>query len=282
MSLIISCDTTASFHPSDSASLGISILPLNVIVNGQEYLDGISIEAAQLASFMRQAADIKTSTPTPAQVKDYFDGLFAKGATKIVHLTISSKLSSIYSMFTMLCQEEYGDKVIIFDSLLAGPPMGNEVLHALKLANKGSSATDIISSLESRRNQSHIYFMPDNLTYLKRGGRVSPAVAIIGNLIGIKPLLTLTDGAIDKVGTVRTVRQGMLEISKLLAPLAVNQETHDLFVMDFDGVAQRQLALATLPEHMPNYTEPKTSVLPINVAAHTGPGTVGIAVCLKP
>lgn len=282
MSLIISCDTTASFRPSDSESLGISILPLNVIVNGQEYLDGVNIESESLAAFMREGADIKTSTPTPAQVKDYFDGLFAKGATKIIHLTISSKLSSIYSMFTILCQEEYGDKVVIFDSLLAGPPMGNEVLHALKLAKGKTTAAKIVASLEARRNQSLIYFMPDNLTYLKRGGRVSPAIAMIGNLIGIKPLLTLKEGAIDKLGMVRTVRQGILEVSKLLAPLPITPESHDFFVMDFDGSAQRQLALSTLSEHIPQFKDIKASVLPINVAAHTGPGTIGIAVCLKP
>ncbi len=282
MPLIISSDTTASIHLNEGSTLGISFLSLNVIVNGTEYLDGISIDTTKLSNFMSQGADIKTSTPTLAQLKDYFDGLFAKGATQILHLTISSKLSSIYSMFTTFCAEEYGDKVVIFDSLLAGPPMGNEVRHAKKLAEEGKSIQEIVASLESRRNQSLIYFIPDSLTYLKRGGRISPAVALIGNLIGIKPLLTLKEGAIDKVGTVRTVRQGILEIGKLLETTSFNSTTHDLFIMDFVAPTQADVALKTLPEHLPQFSHPTHSILPMNVGAHTGPGTIGIAVCLKP
>ena len=282
MSFIISCDTTASIHLDERASLGLSVLPLNVIVNREEYLDGISIDTAKLSAFMSQGADIKTSTPSISQVKEYFDQLFANGATEILHITISSKLSSIFSMFTTICQEEYGSKVTIFDSLLAGPPMGNEVRHALKLAAEGKTRAEIVASLEARRNQSLIYFVPDSLTYLKRGGRISPAVALIGNLIGIKPLLTLTDGAVDKVGTVRTVRQGVLEIGKLLSATPYNATTHDLFIMDFAGEAQAEIALKTLPEHLPQFSLPVHADLPMNVGAHTGPGTVGIAICLKP
>ena len=110
MKIAISSDSTCAISQAEAKELGIYILPLNVIVDGQEYHDGITINQDNLNTMMRKGSKIQTSTPTPYEIETYFDKIFNEGYEKIIHFTISSKLSSMYSLFTLTCKEKYGDK----------------------------------------------------------------------------------------------------------------------------------------------------------------------------
>ena len=97
---IVTCDSTIAISPEKAKEYGLKVLPLNVIVDNVEYHDGVNINYEKLASMMRDNGVIKTSTPTPYEIESFFDKIFAEGYEKIVHFTISSKLSSMFDLFT--------------------------------------------------------------------------------------------------------------------------------------------------------------------------------------
>lgn len=274
---IVTCDTTIALSPEEIKKYQLRVLPLNVIVDNVEYHDGVDIDSDGLAKMMRKGGVIKTSTPTPYEIENFFDGIFAEGYEKIVHFTISSKLSSMFDLFTNVCKEKYGDKVIIVDSLGVMCFMLNTVLTAKELVEKENVDPEKIPELISeRRNDIDVTFIPESLTYLKRGGRVSPAVALIGNLVGLKPVLGFVDGAIVKIGTTRNVKAALKEAAIRIANLKKDPDKYEIVIASVDtNPSLTDFTFKMAKEVLPEY-DIISGKLSVNVEAHAGPGTITI------
>lgn len=280
MKIAVSSDSTCAIRQEEAKSLGIYILPLNVIVDGKEYHDDVTINQDQLRDMMRGGSKIQTSTPTPYEIESYFDNIFAQGYEKIIHFTISSKLSSMFSLFTITCKEKYGDKIEVIDSLGVCSFMGNLVRRAKRLVDDGKSFEESVKVAKEYINKDEIYFVPESLTFLKNGGRVSPTVAVIGNMLGIKPLLKFHDGEISKHGTVRTYKKAFNEILEMFKERNLNPEEYEFHVIDFDAVSASEEVAEMVKKTFPDYAIVRTPIS-INVCAHCGPGTVGLGYCKK-
>lgn len=280
MKIAISSDSTCSISQIQSKELGIYILPLNVIVDGNEYHDDVTINQEQLKTMMRNGSKIQTSTPTPYEIETYFDKIFAEGYDKVIHFTISSKLSSMYSLFTITCKEKYGDKIEVIDSLGVCSFMGNLVKRAKRLVDEGVSFEETVEEVKSYINKDELYFVPESLTFLKNGGRVSPTVALIGNMLGIKPLLRFHDGEILKQGTVRTYRKAVNEILELFKEKDLNPKDFEFHVIEFDSMNAAEEVVDIIKKAYPDFDIIITPIS-INVCAHCGPGTVGFGYCYK-
>ncbi|MDY4788906.1 MAG: DegV family protein [Bacilli bacterium] len=278
--IVITTDSTCAISQEEAKSLGIFVLPLNVIVDGQEYHDGIDINNEQLAKYMRGGSDIKTSTPTLFEMENFFDNVLSQGYDKVIHFTISSKLTSIFSMFTVNCKEKYGDKVVIIDTLSVCSFMGNIVLHAKMLVDEGKDADYIINDVKSHIGVEDIFFVPESLTFLKRGGRVSPTVAAIGNMLGIKPVLRFVDGAIDKDGTTRALKKYIPTIVDYYKSKNYSSDEYEIHIVEFDCGINTKLLLEYIEKEFSGYTI-KVTPISINVCAHCGPGTIGIGFTKK-
>lgn len=278
--VIISCDTTACINKKEAQKLGIYVLPLNVIVDAKEYHDGITIDNETLCTMMKNKAAISTSTPTPVEIETFFDRIFEeKQAETIIHFTISSKLSSMFSLFTNLCKEKYGDKVIIVDSLSVCSFMGNLVRYAVKLNNEGFEPRKIVELVQKRVGTEVVRFVPETMVYLKRGGRIPPAVAAIGGLLGIKPVLKLGTNGIEKEGITRTLRKAYLSALNEFAKVK-DLDLYEIHIIEFDSMKICKEIKKAAEEKFPNlpvYITPMS----INVCAHTGPGTFGVGLVLK-
>ena len=278
--IAISADSTCAISQEQAKELGLFILPLNVIVDGNEYHDGIDIDNTTLAKYMRGGSDIKTSTPTPYELEQFFDNILSKGYDKIIHFTISNKLSSIYDMFTIQCKERYGDKVIVINSLSVCSFMGNIVLNALNLVKEGKDVDYIVENSKQHIGVEDIFFIPESLTFLKKGGRVSPTVAAIGNLLGIKPVLKFVNGEIQKFDTTRSVKKYISVIFDHYKNQNYNPNEYEIHIIEFDsGISTKLLKEAVEKEF--NQFSVKTSPISINVCAHCGPGTIGIGFTKK-
>ena len=132
--IIISCDTTVALSKEDISKLNYNVIPLNAIADGIEYHDTVDIDANRLSQMMRNGAKVSTSTPTIGEIESFFDNIFEKTkADVIIHFTISSKLSSMFSLFTTVCNERYGDKVIVVDSMSICCFIENQVRYATHL-----------------------------------------------------------------------------------------------------------------------------------------------------
>lgn len=280
MKIAISSDSTCAISQAKSKKLGIYILPLNVIVDGHEYHDDVTINQVELNEMMRKGSKIQTSTPTPYEIESYFDKIFAEGYDKIIHFTISSKLSSMYSLFTITCKEKYGNKIEVVDSLGVCSFMGNIVRYAKRLVDEKNTLKNILTLVNDRINKDDIYFVPESLTFLKNGGRVSPTVALIGNMLGIKPLLRFHYGEILKQGTVRTYKKAFIEMIDIFKQSKINPIEYEFHVVEFDAKSAADELTALIGKHFPGYEVVQTPIS-INVCAHCGPGTVGFGYCKK-
>lgn len=278
--IVVSCDTTVALKKEYIKENNLNVIPLNAIADGIEYHDTVDIDANKLSELMRKGAKISTSTPTIGEIEMYFDEIFERTkADVIVHFTISSKLSSMFSLFTTICKERYGEKVIVVDSLSICTYIHQQVLYTQHLINTTDlTAEEIVKKVnEELTGTGDLVFIPDSLEYLKRGGRISPAVATIANFIGVVPVLTFNNGVVGKKGVTRTAQKAMFTAFKEWNENIANFESdYDLVLMYSDeGVKEKmEKVLAYIKEFVTN-REISVSQISLNVIAHTGPGTFG-------
>lgn len=282
MKILVTSDSTCALSREEAQKIGLPILPLNVIVDGNEYHDGIDINPDKLCKMMRSGSIIKTSTPTPFEIESFFDEQFKTGADHIIHFTISSKLSSMYELFTTICKEKYGDKVTIIDAYTVCYYMLTHVLTAKMMAEEGKSVEEIVAAIKDRIGTGNISFIPETLTYLKNGGRISPAQCFFGNLLNLKPVIELKDGGLVKEGVSRNIKKTLTEIIERFAKMKLDPAKWELCVVTFDTDEKLvEFVKAKMEENFPGFTV-QFAPLSINVCAHTGPGTIGIGTTRKP
>ncbi len=279
---LVTCDSTIAISPEKAKEYGLRVLPLNVIVDNVEYHDNVDIDYLKLAKMMRAGSVIKTSTPTPYEIEKFFDQLFKEGYEKIVHFTISSKLSSMFDLFTNICHEKYGDKVIIVDSKSVMNFMLSSVLNCKQLIEeKGYTPEDAVEEIKKHVTDVEVVFIPESLTYLKRGGRVSPTVAFIGNIIGLKPVLCFNDGALEKIGVTRNVKATMKEAALKFAALHKDPKIYKISIVAVDAnEALVEFIHQIVKEYLPDF-ECTVDGFSVNVEAHAGPGTIGMIIHRK-
>lgn len=279
---IVTCDSTIAISPEKAKEYGLRVLPLNVIVDNVEYHDGVDIDYIKLAKMMRDGGVIKTSTPTPYEIEQFFDKIFEEGYEKIVHFTISSKLSSMFDLFTNTCAQKYGDKVIVVDSLSVMSFMLSPVLTAQKLIEKdGMPIEEALEIVKKNINDFEVVFIPESLTFLKRGGRISPTVAFIGNLIGLKPVLGFVDGAITKIGTTRNIKATIKETILRYKELNKDPNIYRISICAVDtNPAILEFTEKMVKENLPEF-EYAFDGFSVNVEAHAGPGTITIIMLRK-
>ena len=279
MKILVSTDSSCLVNYESLNKYNINVFPLNVIVDGEEYLDGITINQDQLCKAMRAKKRINTSTPPLGDVIEYFEKLLAQGYDHIIHFTISSKLSSMNQLFNNVAKEHFAGKVTIIDSYGLTTLMLSHVLFAYDEVQKGTSVQDIVKKVEERKQNSYIVFVPENLDALKNGGRISPAIAVIGNMLGIKPLINLTDGELKKENMVRNVKKTFVDkLNECL--IQYPQTEYDYSFIKFD-------AMPTVYNYIVDNAKAQLGsnvvegIIPINVCAHCGPGTIGMIVSPK-
>ena len=278
MKVLVSSDTSCLVNLEVLIKNGISVFPLNVIVDGEEFLDTVTIDQDALKDAMRSNKIIQTSTPPLGEVIEYFEKLFIEGYDHIIHFTISSKLSSMYSLFLNVANEHFEGKVTVIDSYGLSATMLSNVLYANDEAKKGTPVEEIYNTIEERKHDGYLIFIPENLTALKNGGRISPAVAAVGNVIGLKPVITLTEGELVKVGMTTVVKKAFMEyVSKVKEQFP--SENYDYSLVGFDA---KPVVFDSINNYLKEIDSDSVSgLIPINVCAHCGPGTIGVVISPK-
>lgn len=279
MKIALSTDTSCGISKKLATELNIKVFPLNVIIDGEEFLDGLSINQDELLIAMKSNKKIKTSTPPPGVVIDYFEKLFKEGYDLIIHFTISSKLSSMNSLFNEISKNNFENKIIVIDSFSVCSSMLSQLLYTYEALQDNLDIETIKKELEKRKDDSQIYFIPENLTALKNGGRISPAVTALCNLIGIKPVLHFSDGALEKDTVTKNLKKYLHErIEELVKSYSL--DNYDYTIASFS--ADQILLDFTINEIKLHQNVDVTIVpVPINVCAHCGPGTLGLIVSKK-
>jgi len=278
MSVKIIVDSTVNLAPE--VKKRVTAVALAVRFGQQEYQDGVTITAEKFYEMLAANEELPTtSQPTPAAFEDAYREAVEAGH-QVVCITIASKLSGTYQSAT-IAAEEFPGKVFVVDSRTAAIGSGILAQYALELADKGLDGEQILQELIQVRKNIRLYFMVDTLEYLKKGGRLSSAVAVVGGLLNIKPILHVDqDGEIKMLSTARGMKKAFAALTEL------SQKDGG---PDFDKPAMLAYT-GSSSENLAKYREENTQLwseeisqtcIGAAIGVHVGPGAVAAAFFAK-
>lgn len=278
MSVQIVIDSACDLPAQTAQNLGLTLLPLRTIFDGQEYLDGVELTPRQFyEKLIETDLTPTTSQVPPADYETAFEKLTANGDT-VLCITVSSQLSGCCQS-AHIAAERFGDKVIIVDS--ENVTIGEQllVLRAVQLRDENWSAWEMAEILNHEKKRIRLIALLDTLEYLKRGGRISSTAALAGTLLSIKPVIALQDGKIEMLGKARGSKNG----NNKLIELVKNSNGIDFdkpFALAYSGLSDAMLQKYITDSH--ELYEGQTEYLPVcaigsTIGTHAGPGAIGVA-----
>ena len=275
--IAIVTDTNSGITNEQANEWGVTVIPMPFYINNKLYFEGISLNQEEFYKFLENNSEVNTSQPSPGDVMKIWDDILEEKEA-IVYIPMSSSLSGSCETAEMLSQD-YEGKVQVVNNRRISVTQLQSVKDAVSLAEKGKSAAEIKSILEQRQYQSSIYVTPDDLDYLKRGGRITPAVASVAKVLNIKPVLEIQGQKLDVFKKVRGMKQ-----SRRVMKEAVRDDLENRF-KDMPSMkiyaaytSNEELGMQwkkELEEEFPRYTiEPYT--LSLSVSSHIGPEAQGV------
>lgn len=278
-------DSNSGITQEQARELGVFVLPMPFTIDNTDYLEGINLSQDEFYEMLKGNHNIFTSQPSPESVMSLWDDVL-KEYDEIVHIPMSSGLSSSYQTAKML-SEDYDGKVFVVNNQRISVTMRQSVLDALKLASEGFSAAEIGQKLEEDKFNSSIYIMVDTLEYLKKGGRLTPAAALIGQLLKIKPVLQIQGEKLDAFAKVRTLsmaKQTMLaqiekDIVNRFGGTSTGQGVH-LQVAHSDNYENAEIFKNEIHDRFPD-ADIYVDCLSLSVSCHIGPGSLAVATAKK-
>lgn len=278
-------DSNSGITQTNAKELGVFVLPMPFIINGQTFFEDIDLNQAEFYEKLATGADISTSQPSPEAVMNLWDEVL-KEYDEIVHIPMSSGLSGSCQSAMMLAQD-YEGRVQVVNNQRISVTQRQSCLDAKLLAAKGMNAKEIKDFLEADKFNSSIYIMLDTLYYLKKGGRITPAAAAIGTLLKLKPVLQIQGEKLDAFAKARTTNQGksiMINAIKADIENRFGGDTEDKHIwMQIAHTNNEEAALAfkeEILEVFPGY-DIHIDPLSLSVACHIGPGSLAFACCRK-
>jgi len=275
-------DSNSGISQAEGKELGIYVIPMPFLVDGKLYFEDVDMNKEQFYHFLENDADLSTSQPSPGDVMDLWDKLL-KEYDEIVHIPMSSGLSASCSTAMGLARD-YDGKVQVVDNQRISVTMQQSVMDAKHLAAAGKSAAQIKEILEKEALESSIYLMVDTLKYLKKGGRITPAAALLGSALNLKPILQIQGDKLDaykKVRGVKAAKKNMLEAMKKDVEgrfsdyVAKGQlKLHVAYTTDEETARQWKEEVQSV---FPNIAISRMDSLSFSVTCHTGPGVLAIA-----
>lgn len=278
---VVVTGSAAQVPPEIASQLGIVILPLVIIVEGKEYLDGIDLFPSDLYQKMRtQKIEVKTAAPNVGQYYACFKRIIDQQESDVLCISLSGKLSSDYTAAVdaakMLSGEYPRNKVTVIDSLRAAAPQGLLAVEAAKRLRAGETIEDVVQYLMDARHRSGLIAALDSLDYLAQGGRIGKAAYLVGSVLQIVPILTINDEGIVAPSTIIRKKEKIIPgILSILAKETPGFTKLGLSVMHADAVEEAEVLRQSLKELYPMLDIPISEFTPV-MGAHAGPGLIGL------
>ena len=280
MRTAIATDSNSGITQEQAAKLGIYVLPMPFMINGEMFYEGVNLTHEEFFKRMEEGADITTSQPSPGEVTDFWDKLL-KEYDEILYIPMSSGLSGSCQT-AMLLAEDYEGKVYVVNNQRISVTQMQSVLDARDLIKKGYAAAQIRNILEETKFDSSIYVTVTTLKYLKKGGRITPAAAMLGTLLQIKPVLTIQGEKLDAFSKARTLKQG-----KTIMMTALKKDLETRFHDPEARHTWLEIAYTCSDEMAQEFKETVAEIYPdaniciaplsLSIACHIGPGCLAVA-----
>ncbi|TYP59972.1 DegV family protein [Thermosediminibacter litoriperuensis] len=272
-SVKIVTDSTADLPADVVEKYGISIVPLKIFFGEEEYRDGIDITPDEFYKKLRTSPHHpRTSQPPPTEFVECFKKL-ANNATRVISIHLSGKLSGTYNS-AVVAGSMVDIPVDVVDSQGASMMLGFMAIEAAKAAREGKQAGEILDTVEDLKKRIRIYFLVDTLEYLRKGGRIGRAAALLGNLLNVKPVLTIEDGLITPVERIRGKAKAL---NKLLEKISQDAARGPLTgaVVHSDCLEEASRFKKVIEERF-EFRELYLTTLGCVLGAHSGPGLIGV------
>ena len=276
-------DSNAGIRQKEAKELGIFVLPMPFTIDDQTYYEDINLTHEEFFEKQLNGAEIFTSQPVVGNVKELWDQIL-KDYDEIVHIPMSSGLSGSCQTAMMLAQE-YDNRVFVVDSQRISVTQKYDVIDAKRLADKGKSGQEICDILTENKLNASIYITVNTLDYLKKGGRITPAAALLGGMLKIKPILQIQGEKLDSFAKNRTMARG----TKIMKE-AIAKDIKERFDDDYHNV---HICVAYTYDEAPALELKKEleelypgeniicDPLSLSVSCHIGPHSLAIAICKK-
>lgn len=277
MSVRIICDSASDITQEQAKEWGIDVLPLKILWDGEEYLDGVTMKPGKFFEKLIETDEL----PTTSQLSPYnFDKAFQKvvdAGDTAVCFTISSKLSGTYQSAN-IAKEEFGDSIVVVDTLNAA--VGEQIIvkRAIELRDSGKSAQEIADIINEEKKKVKVIALIDTLEYLKKGGRISATTAMAGAVLNIKPVVAIEDGEISVLGKARGSKNGNNKLMELVQRDGI--DFNRPFLLTYAGLND-DLLQKYIKDSSSLYKgkTKELGIVPLGsvIGTHVGPGAIGIA-----
>ncbi|MBQ7918240.1 MAG: DegV family protein [Clostridia bacterium] len=274
-------DTDCEMSYKDAEELGMHIIKMPYIMKGEEYYYDFGKETDIDAFYkeMRAGEMVSTAALNTNDYLNYFEPVLASGED-ILYVHFSSNLSCTFNSMNeaiATLKEKYPDrKIKTFDTKNICLGAGIQAIEACKLHNNGASDEEVVEFLKTFSEKTAVYFYVESLKYLRRGGRVSAASAVMGTLLNIKPILTITsEGKLEKLTTVKGNKKAIEYLYDKFNKEYLNDDKYELYVLDADNKAAGDELAEKIRTSGKKVTIRRLDVGPV-IGAHAGPGTVGL------
>ena len=272
-------DSTACLPPELIAETSVTVVPLQVVVDGRALAEGAAISGAEVAEALAAHRQVTTSRPSPQAFAETYRALVAAGAAEVVSVHLSGDLSGTVDAARAGAREvaEEGVQVLVVDSRSLGMGLGYAVLAAADAAAGGAPGPEVAERAARVAMTSATYVYVDTLEYLHRGGRIGAAQAAVGSALSVKPLLHLVDGRLESLERVRTASRALERLVEIVVAETGRDEA-DLAVHHLAAPESAQQVAGLLRERVPRLRRMVISEVGAVVGAHVGPGMVAVVV----
>ena len=257
----------------------IKVLRLKVLYGDRMYSDGLDIDPLEV--YRRFPQEIPTtSTPNMYEVSELVNEIKSEGYEKIIGITISSGLSGTYNAVAMAFEEE-DIETFAFDTKNISIGAGLLAMWAAKKLSEGWTFEAVKHGLNDKINDSKVFFYMDTLDYLRKGGRISPAVAIVGKALNLKPIISCNEkGTYYTVSKIRGQHKGLEKLMDSLKDYIGDKKAY-LAIMNGDGTRYLVIIRARIKEMFPQCEVVVDKQITATMAIHTGPGLIGVGVLFE-
>ena len=283
--IAIVTDSNSGILQSEAKELGIFVLPMPFFIDEKLHREEIDLSQEAFYQILSENGDVSTSQPSPADITDLWDEVL-KSYDEIVHIPMSSGLSGSCQTAMMLA-DDYDGRVHVVDNQRISVTQKLAVFDAVNMVKAGMSAAQIKEKLTEEKLIASIYIMVDTLKYLKKGGRITPAAAMLGTVLKLKPVLTIQGEKLDAYAKVRGQKQAkktMIEAMKKDMEERFAEERKaglmELAVAHTNNFAEAESFKAELQNVFPDVPLRFVDPLSLSVSCHIGPGSLAVA-CAK-
>ena len=275
--IAILTDSGSGLTPAEAESLGITLLPLQVLLDGRSYRDGVDIRTEEIYEALRNRKYPKTASPLYQSIEDCLSELKTQGKTQVIAIPLSSGLSSTYQSM-VLAAESVGIEMILIDVYSTCMIQNHVARLARRLADKGLDAETIKEKIEAVIAQANTLILPNDMEHLKAGGRLTPIAASLAAMFKIRPILQLNrtvSGKIDVLDKVRTERKALEQTLSTLHR-DFSGKNCSVYIIHSDAQPRTEAAReALLALGYPEARIQVKAIAPV-IAAHTGLDCLGI------